>query len=175
MIAILIFNSVEESGEFLLQFSESKMCLLSDNRMADNNSSLIGQLIEFHNISEDICENKKKDEHFSRSVHFIKFNGFGVDNPDDSPSVFLVTKEDIARIAEQYRALNVSNISKNSVKSSEELNLEHFLKYFYESLDFLRERSNFAKFIKISTNLVNKLQDKISEFTNQFTNQFRRI
>lgn len=133
IITLLFFNSVYKSDAFLFKTYQSDRCL------TNGNSSSVQQRIEFHEISEENCDKLMSDANFKQSVYFAKFIGF----PDNNPSVILATKDEITQIANQYQASNVSN---NSAESSEELNLQHFLEWFYASPDFLRERTNFAEF-----------------------------
>lgn len=89
---------------------------------AGNNSSSVKQIIMF---KKEKCESSS-DADFTRSAYFAKIIRF----PNNNPSVLLATQDDITRISHQYRASHATNVSNNSVKFSEELNLQHFLEWF---------------------------------------------
>lgn len=160
IVSVLIIL-VNKSDEFLLKTFQNNKCF------SDNESNSNQQTIEFHEILKEKCENMMKDKNFTRSVHFAKFIGF----PYDTSSVLISTQGDITRIAHQYRESNASNVSNKSVESSEEMNLQHFLKYFYDSYGLLSERTNFNKFSNFTGAVDHDdiVQNKISEYTNHFS------
>lgn len=91
LIFVLIFCLVKQSDEFLLRTFQSEKCF------TNNNSTSVDKLIDFLEISKVNCEIMIEDTNHLRSVHFAKIIGI----PDKDPSVFLGTKQDTVRFANQ--------------------------------------------------------------------------
>lgn len=111
IISVLIVLSVDKTNEFEIEtfegtsdFSNPKMCLISDN-----NSISIQTIINFSKIT---CDESAYFEFLRIPLDFIKYLRF------PNPTLLKVRREDIEQIAHQYRSSNASKVSNNLEESS---------------------------------------------------------